>query len=150
MTARGRQRRRTAGLALAGAVVAAFFLAPFSWLALTSVMHEVDAVAVPPHWFPERPTLGNYAVFARPGDPGRTIVGSRAAENTLPGIRNSLLVASGTAGANLFLGVLAGYSFARLRFPGRTAMMFLYLGSRMVPGIALIVLSGKRQSPRDE
>jgi multiple sugar transport system permease protein len=134
----GRRRRRTCWLTLAGALAAAYFLAPFSWLVLTSVMREPEAMAVPPHWVPERPTLGNYASFAAPGGT-RSIVGSRAAENTVPAIGNSLIAATGTAVLNLVLGILAGYSFARLRFPGRTALMFLYLGSRMVPGIALIV-----------
>jgi multiple sugar transport system permease protein len=134
----GRRRWRTCGLTLAGVVVAAYFLAPFSWLVLTSLMREQEAMAVPPHWVPERPTLGNYAAFAAPSGT-RSIVGSRAAENTLPAIGNSLIAAIGTAALNLVLGILAGYSFARLRFPGRTTLMFLYLGSRMVPGIALIV-----------
>jgi multiple sugar transport system permease protein len=133
-----RQRRRTLLLALAGLVVAGFFLAPFSWLVLTSFLHEQDAMSVPPHLFPTRPTLDNYASFVMPSGT-RSIVGSRAAENTMPGILNSLLAATGTAALNLALGILAGYSFARLRFPGRTSVLFLYLGSRMVPGIALIV-----------
>jgi len=41
--------------------------------------------------------------------------------------------------ANLVLGTLAGYSLARLRFRGQNALLGVYLGSRMVPGIALIV-----------
>jgi multiple sugar transport system permease protein len=136
--AAARRRRRTALLALGGVAVAALFLAPFAWLLLTSVMHEQDAMAVPPRWLPDRPTLANYLAFVRPSGT-RGIVGSRAAENTLPGIGNSLLAASGTAALNVALGTLAGYAFARLRFPGRTALLLLYLGSRMVPGIALIV-----------
>ena len=95
-------------------------------------------MAVPPRWLPDRPTLVNYATFAAPGGT-RSIVGSRAAENTMPSIVNSLVAATGTAALNLALGILAGYSFARLRFPGRSTLLFLYLGSRMVPGIALIV-----------
>ena len=138
MTAAGRRRRRTALLTLAGALVAIFFLAPFSWLALTSFMHESDAMAVPLRLLRARPTLENYATFVAPSGT-RSIVGSRAAENTMPGIGNSMLAATGTAVLNLVLGILAGYSFARLRFPGRTSVLFLYLGSRMVPGIALIV-----------
>jgi multiple sugar transport system permease protein len=138
MTAAGRRRRRTGLLALAGTLVAIFFLAPFSWLVLTSFMHEGDAMSVPLRLLPTRPTLGNYATFVAPSGT-RSIVGSRAAENTMPGIWNSLLAATGTAVLNLALGILAGYSFARLRFPGRTSVLFLYLGSRMVPGIALIV-----------
>ena len=138
MTAAARRRRRTWLLGLAGLLVAVFFLAPFSWLVLTSFMHETDAMAVPLRLLPARPTLENYATFVAPSGT-RSIVGSRAAENTMPGIWNSMVAATGTAVLNLVLGVLAGYSFARLRFPGRTAVLFLYLGSRMVPGIALIV-----------
>ena len=138
MTAAARRRRRTWVLGLAGLLVAVFFLAPFSWLVVTSFMHETDAMAVPLRLLPARPTLENYATFVAPSGT-RSIVGSRAAENTMPGIWNSMVAATGTAVLNLVLGVLAGYSFARLRFPGRTAVLFLYLGSRMVPGIALIV-----------
>ena len=138
MTAAARRRRRTWLLGLAGLLVAVFFLAPFSWLVLTSFMHESDAMAVPLRLLRARPTLENYATFVAPSGT-RSIVGSRAAENTMPGIWNSMLAATGTAILNLVLGVLAGYSFARLRFPGRTSVLFLYLGSRMVPGIALIV-----------
>jgi multiple sugar transport system permease protein len=133
-----RRRRRTALLAVGGLAVAAFFLAPFSWLVLTSVMSEQEAMTVPPHWLPDHPTLENYLTFIRPSGT-RSIVGSRAAENTVPGIRNSILAATGTAALNLGLGTLAAYSFARLRFPGRTTLLLVYLGSRMVPGIALIV-----------
>jgi multiple sugar transport system permease protein len=138
VTAAARRRRRTWLLGLAGLLVAVFFLAPFSWLILTSFMHESDAMAVPLRLLRARPTLENYATFVAPSGT-RSIVGSRAAENTMPGIWNSMLAATGTAVLNLVLGVLAGYSFARLRFPGRTSVLFLYLGSRMVPGIALIV-----------
>jgi len=138
VTAAARRRRRTWLLGLAGLLVAVFFLAPFSWLVLTSFMHESDAMAVPLRLLRAPPTLENYATFVAPSGT-RSIVGSRAAENTMPGIWNSMLAATGTAVLNLVLGVLAGYSFARLRFPGRTSVLFLYLGSRMVPGIALIV-----------
>jgi multiple sugar transport system permease protein len=138
VTAAARRRRRTWLLGLAGLLVAVFFLAPFSWLVLTSFMHESDAMSVPLRLLRARPTLENYATFVAPSGT-RSIVGSRAAENTMPGIWNSMLAATGTAVLNLVLGVLAGYSFARLRFPGRTSVLFLYLGSRMVPGIALIV-----------
>jgi multiple sugar transport system permease protein len=95
-------------------------------------------MSVPLRLLPARPTLDNYGTFVTPSGT-RSIVGSRAAENTMPGIWNSLVAAAGTAVLNLALGILAGYSFARLRFPGKTSVLLLYLGSRMVPGIALIV-----------
>jgi len=129
-----RERRRTLLLTLGGALVALYVLAPFSWLVLTSFMHERDALSVPPQWIPRDLTIENYGAFFAPSGT-RAIVGSRAAEETLPGMANSLIAAAGTAILNLILGTLAAYSLARLRFRGRVGLLFLYLGSRMVPGI---------------
>jgi multiple sugar transport system permease protein len=137
-TAAGRRRRRTVLLTLGGVLVALYVLLPFSWLLLTSVMHEQDALAVPPHWIPINSTLSNYLTFFDPSGI-RAVVGSRAAEQMLPSLWNSLLAALGTAFLNLVLGSLAGYSFARLKFQGSVSLLIFYLGSRMVPGIALIV-----------
>jgi multiple sugar transport system permease protein len=133
-----RRRWRTALLCMGGALVVVYVLAPFSWLVLTSFMPERDALSVPPQWIPESATVDNYVTFVHPTGT-RAIVGSRAAEQTLPSVLNSLIAATGTAALNVVLGTLAGYSFARLPFPGRTTLLMLYLGSRMVPGIALIV-----------
>ncbi|MBV9783866.1 MAG: carbohydrate ABC transporter permease [Acidisphaera sp.] len=121
-----------------GLLVAAFVLAPFSWLVLTSLMHERNVLSVPPELGWNSLTLQNYVSFINPTGI-RAVVGSRAAEDTLPSLANSLIAASGTAALNLILGTLAGYSFARLKFRGQTSLLVLYLGSRMVPGIALIV-----------
>jgi multiple sugar transport system permease protein len=120
------------------ALLSIYILAPFAWLVVTTFMHEKDALSVPPQWIPAHPTLKNYLTFLNPSGVG-ALVGSRAAEDTLPGIVNSLIVATGTALLNVILGAFAGYSFARLRFRGRSSLLMLYLGSRMVPGIALII-----------
>src|SRR4051812_20611928 len=125
-------------LMLGGLLVTIYVLAPFSWLVLTSFMHEQDALSVPPQWIPENPTLSNYLTFFDPSGT-RAVVGSRAAEQTLPSMVNSLIAAGGTAALNLIIGSLAGYSLARLSFRGRASLLALYLGSRMLPGIALIV-----------
>lgn len=137
-TERGRRLRGTALRTLGGLLVSLYVLLPFSWLVLTSFTPERDALSVPPQWIPTSPTLENYAAFFDP-EGTRAIVGSRAAAETLPSLLNSLLAASGTALLNVVIGTLAGYSFARLRFAGRTPLLMAYLGSRMVPGIALIV-----------
>ena len=123
---------------LGGLALAVYILAPFCWLLLTSFMHEQDALSVPPQWIPKNPTLSNYMTFIDPAGT-RAIVGSRAAEQTFPGMVNSLIAATGTALLNLVLGTLAGYALARFRFPGRGSLLALYLGSRLLPGIALIV-----------
>jgi len=137
-SADARDARRVFFLTLGGIAVAIYILAPFCWLLLTSFMHERDALSVPPQWIPRNPTLDNYLTFVDPAGT-RAIVGSRAAEHTLPGMWNSILAASGTAALNLILGTMAGYALARFRFRGRGGLLGLYLSSRMLPGIALIV-----------
>ena len=131
-------RRKTVLATIGGLLLAIYILAPFCWLLLTSFMHEQDALSVPPQWIPKNPTLSNYMSFIDPAGT-RAIVGSRAAEQTFPGMVNSLIAASGTAILNLVLGTFAGYALARFRFPGRGALLGVYLGSRVLPGIALIV-----------
>jgi multiple sugar transport system permease protein len=125
-------------LMLGGLLVTLYILAPFSWLVLTSFMHEQDALAVPPQWIPAHPTLANYLTFFDPSGT-RAVVGSRAAEQTLPSMVNSMIAAGGTAALNVIFGALAGYGLARITFRGRGTLLALYLGSRMLPGIALIV-----------
>jgi multiple sugar transport system permease protein len=136
--ARVQRRIHTVMLMGGGLLVTMYVLAPFSWLVLTSFMHESDVLSVPPRIGWDSFTIGNYLTFIHASGV-EAVVGSRAAENTLPGIFNSLVAATATAALNLILGTLAGYSFARLRFPGRMPLLLMYLGSRMVPGIALIV-----------
>jgi multiple sugar transport system permease protein len=133
-----RQQRQTVLRMIGGILVALYVLAPFSWLLLTSFMPERDALSVPPQWIPKDITIENYLTFVQPAGT-RAIVGSRAAEQTLPGMLNSLLAATGTALANLVFGTLAGYALARFRFRGRSSLLMFYLSTRMVPGIALIV-----------
>jgi multiple sugar transport system permease protein len=136
--ARAQSRIHTLLLMGGGLLVTIYVLAPFSWLVLTSFMHENDVLSVPPKIGWDSFTIRNYLTFIHASGI-EAVVGSRAAENTLPGIFNSLVAATATAALNLILGTLAGYSFARLRFPGRMPLLLMYLGSRMVPGIALIV-----------
>jgi multiple sugar transport system permease protein len=136
--ARAQSRIHTLLLMGGGLLVTIYVLAPFSWLVLTSFMHESDVLSVPPKIGWDSLTIRNYLTFIHASGI-EAVVGSRAAQNTLPGIFNSLVAATATAALNLILGTLAGYSFARLRFPGRMPLLLMYLGSRMVPGIALIV-----------
>ena len=137
-TLSARKARARILLTIGGIVVSLYILAPFCWLLLTSFMHEKDALSVPPQWLPHDPTLSNYMAFFNPSGI-RAVVGSRAAEQTFPGMMNSLIAATGTAVLNLVLGTFAGYGLARYNFRGRGSLLGLYLASRVLPGIALIV-----------
>jgi len=129
--------KRIALYALA-ALFALYLVAPFYWIFTMSFMREVDAVAVPPQWVPEHPTLENYLSFLNP-NAGEALVGGRAISETPFALGNSTVVAVCTALANLVLAVPAAYAFSRLSFRGGKLLLIGYLVTRMVPSVAIII-----------
>lgn len=65
--------------------------------------------------------------------------GSGQAINFFLFLRNSLIVSLLSVGGQLFFCSLAAYAFARLRFPMRDSLFFLYLTSMMLPGIITLI-----------
>jgi multiple sugar transport system permease protein len=113
-----------------------YILTPFYFLFLVSIQTRAASLSIPPQWFPQ-PDFSNYgAVLSRvfSNAPATT-----AADFIWPGIRNSAVVATAVAVANIVLGASAGYAFARLRFFGRRALPLTMLGSQMVPAFVLII-----------
>jgi len=117
---------------------ALYLVVPFYWIVNMSVMHEVDAASVPPHFLPDNPTLANYLSFVNPST-DQALVGSNAVGDTPYAVLNSLVVALSTALVNLVLGTFAAYSFSRIRFRGSQLLLIVYLLTRMVPSIAIII-----------
>lgn len=128
-----------------------WILAPFSWIVITSFMYEKDAIAVPPQWLPERPTLRNYAAYLYPeslkeseltssgGMNKGAFIGQGAVKDSPKALLNSTMVAFSVAILNMVIGGMGAYAFARLRFRGKGPMVIFYLGSRMVPAIAIMI-----------
>jgi multiple sugar transport system permease protein len=117
---------------------ALYLVVPFYWIVNMSFMHEVDAASVPPHFLPDNPTLENYLSFVNPSAK-EALVGSNAVGDTPYALLNSLVVAFSTAVVNLVLGTFAAYSFSRIQFRGSQLLLIVYLLTRMVPGIAIII-----------
>lgn len=114
---RARQPWLVHTLLIAGAVVMIF---PFVWEALTAFKTFDGAHAVPPQIIPSPWDFGNFAkVFA-----------------TLPFgsmLTNSVLLTIGRVAGQVVLCTMAGYAFARLRFPGRNVIFLAFLSVLMVP-----------------
>jgi multiple sugar transport system permease protein len=117
---------------------ALWLVLPFYWIINMSFMHEVDATSVPPHFLPKDPTLANFLGFVHP-TPEQALLGGRAVHDTPYALMNSMIVALTTAFLNLVLGTFAAYSFSRIKFRGSQVLMIVYLLTRMVPGIAIII-----------
>lgn len=107
-------------------LVAIIMFVPFLWSITTSLKTNPEAALFPPTVLPNVPTLDAYR---------RVLTGA-------PFFRwfaNSVLVAALVV---LFRGLfctMAGYAFARMKFPGRDALFMLVLATMMVPATVLFV-----------
>ena len=54
-------------------------------------------------------------------------------------LRNSVIFTGIVVVFQIFFSAMAAYAFARLKFPGRNIIFFLYLSALMIPGIVLFI-----------
>ena len=101
-------------------------LAPFLWMLLGSFKPEAELQRVPPTWWPEAPTLGNYRELFDRLDFPRFFA-------------NSVLVAVAVTAGNLVFCSMVGYALAKLDFAGKRVLFALVLGMLMVPGVVTFV-----------
>jgi sn-glycerol 3-phosphate transport system permease protein len=91
---------------------------PYLWMLSTSFMTLPEAGAG--RLLPEQVQLGNYAEVLRTYPAGGFVL-------------NTVLVTVSIAALQLFFGCLAGYAFARLRWPGRDLCFGLVLACLLIP-----------------
>jgi trehalose/maltose transport system permease protein len=114
------------GFYLLVVLIAVYTLFPFYWALNSSFKTEQDIIN-PAKYLPTNPTLINYqAVFQN--------------DNFIRALANSTMVSGLTVLLALIVGSFAAYALGRLRFRGRTAMLYAVLSMTMFPQIS--VLSG--------
>jgi ABC-type glycerol-3-phosphate transport system permease component len=112
------------GLVAAGGLVVFF---PFFWMAVTSLKTVPEIQRVPLRVAPDRwSNFDNYREVFQRQPFGRFML-------------NSALVASVSAVSSLLVSSLAGYGFAKFRFPGRDILFFGIIGILMVPFQSVVV-----------
>lgn len=99
---------------------ALFMIIPYYWMALTSIKPPEELHTYPPRFYVQHPTLKPYIDLFTLLPMGRSLV-------------NSLVVAIIVTLSNMFFCSLAGYAFAKLRFPGREAIFLAMISSMMIP-----------------
>jgi multiple sugar transport system permease protein len=102
-----------------------FLLAPFYWVAVTSIKPPDDYLHTPPIWFPAHPTSVHYGT----------------ALNHMQGwlgLKNSLIIAFVVTIASVLIGSAAAYSMARFRTGGKH-LAFWVLSQRFLPPIAVVI-----------
>ncbi len=115
-------------------------LFPFAWLIISAVMSRTELLNFPPHFIPEEPTLDNFKylfVQRPPPGPGELALKvSKQPEEWITGLKNSVIVSFSVTAITLFIGSLAAYSLARVRWPGKPFVIVALIATRMIPGIA--------------
>jgi multiple sugar transport system permease protein len=126
-----------AGLILAIVVV----LVPFYWMIRTALSSNRELYANPTNPAPVGFTLINFARVLGQVDlvTSQAAGGSGQALNFFLYLRNSTIVAILLVTGQLFFSALAAYAFARLNFPLRSQLFFLYVAALMVPGIVTLI-----------
>lgn len=107
-------------------LVALLVVTPFVWMMSTALKSDDEVLSYPPSLVPATPQWKNFARVFR----------------TVPFARymfNSIFVSFTVMAGQLLVASLSAYAFARLEFPGRDALFFMFLGTMMVPGQVIII-----------
>jgi multiple sugar transport system permease protein len=122
--------RRALDRVMTTAVPAAFFLVftlfPIYWLVNSSLKPSGELFTFPPRYWPDAPSLANYAMAMFETRLGALYV-------------NSAIVATLTCLALFALIVFAGYAMARFDFRGRTTLVTLFLLGQVLPHVVMLI-----------
>ncbi|MGB3306481.1 MAG: carbohydrate ABC transporter permease [Thermomicrobiales bacterium] len=94
---------------------------PIIWMISTSFKDRVGFAEAPASLIPANPTLVNYRYMLT------------AVENLPVYMRNSFILAIGTAVVQVFVASLAGYAFARMQFRGKNVILAMLIISIFIP-----------------
>jgi multiple sugar transport system permease protein len=144
LTIAGRRKGPSVGriLAWAGLFLALLVvLVPFYWMIRTALSANRELYANPTNPAPVGFTLVNFARVLGLVDlaTSQAAGGSGQALNFFLYLRNSAIVAILIVVGQLFFSALAAYAFARLNFPLRNQLFFLYVAALMIPGIVTLI-----------
>jgi multiple sugar transport system permease protein len=97
------------------------------WLTIAYSLMPKSAIFAPPRLLPHPFSLENYRAVLT------------AFDEFPMWVLNSFIFAAGATVLRVPFAAMAGYAFARIRFPGRGVLFTLILGSMMLPNVSLLV-----------
>jgi multiple sugar transport system permease protein len=101
-------------------VFALFTVLPFAWILATAFKTPPEINLWPPTFFPNTPTLENFYAILHDTEFPRYIL-------------NSLIISLGSTASILLTSSLAGFVFAKYRFPLRGPLFIIILASAIIP-----------------
>lgn len=126
-------------LVVASAIIVILF--PFWWVVRTALSTQREMLADPKSLAPVGLTLVNFARVLGQVDTATAVAagGSGQQINFWLFLRNSIIVTTLVVVGQTFFSALAAYAFARLHFPFRDKIFFLYITALMIPGIVTLI-----------
>ncbi|MBR5960476.1 MAG: carbohydrate ABC transporter permease [Clostridia bacterium] len=119
--ARPRRRRKGKPLTHAVLILGSFImLFPFVWMILTSLKTNEESLRIPPTLFPEALNWSNYDVVMGELPFGTLYI-------------NTLLMMFWRVVCAVVFSSMAGFAFAKLKFPGKRVLFFIVLTQMMLP-----------------
>ncbi|MEF2639503.1 MAG: carbohydrate ABC transporter permease [Lachnospiraceae bacterium] len=103
-------------------LVALIVILPFLWMIVSAFKSQRELFAYPPSFFPKNWKVENFVEAA-----------TRGSISFLRMFLNTMMIAVPTTVFNIIFSSMAGYAFARLRFPFRNAIFMMFIASMMVP-----------------
>lgn len=110
------------------ALSAVVMLVPFLWVLSSSFKDTASIFLIPPQWIPKQWHFENY---------WNVLTGS----NLIRGFCNTVIIIIPPIFVGMLSSSLAGYSFARLQFPGKNVIFAATLCTMMVPGVITLIPS---------
>lgn len=116
-------------------------LFPIWWVIRTSLSTQREIFANPTSLAPVGFTFDNFARALGRVSTSQAVAAGGSGESLQFWLflRNSVIVTTLIVAGQLFFSSLAAYAFARLQFPLREKVFFLYLMALMVPGIVTLI-----------
>ena len=103
-------------------LVALIVILPFLWMIVSAFKSQRELFAYPPSFFPKNWKIENFVEAA-----------TRGSISFFRMFLNTMMIAVPTTVFNIIFSSMAGYAFARLRFPFRNAIFMVFIASMMVP-----------------
>jgi multiple sugar transport system permease protein len=117
-------------------------LFPFFWMIRTALSTNADLVTGSQSLIPDNPTLLNLRQalgLASTEELTKAGTLTSADVNFFTALRNSVIVCTLITVGQVTFCAMAAYAFARLRFPGRDKLFFLFLTAMMIPPIFTLI-----------
>ncbi len=124
-------------------IVAVVSLFPLYWLFNTALTPASSTVKLPPDLIPVNATLNNFVEIVQKSGMGKLRLGSSDAFVRMPRLTlwfiNTAFIALLSTGLHVLFDSMAGYAFAKKKFPGSNLFFWMILAALMIPGQVTLV-----------